>query len=226
MITSLLLLEINKILLVLILFLAVLIITVKDILFLNFLYRIQSFFIVLVSLALYFSERNFSLIAVAVITLLSKVIIIPSIIKNVQNRLKIKRDVEFHYLTPISSILVSIAVFFAVYLSFSRLITELPDRTFLITGSLSVSLMFMGIIIIFTRQQTITNIIGYLTIENGVLLFSLFISELPLIVEVLILLDLIMLTVLASLLAFGIDSNIEEFHKKLNPISKLLNGGK
>ncbi|MBI2661584.1 hydrogenase subunit [Candidatus Woesearchaeota archaeon] len=218
--------EINKILLVLILFLAVLIITVKDLLFLNFLYRIQSFFIVLVSLALYAPDRKTSLLAVASITLLSKVIIIPSIIKNAQNKLKIKRDVEFHYLTPISSILVSIAVFFAVYLSFSRLITELPDKTFLITGSLSVSLMFMGMIIIFTRQQTITNIIGFLTIENGVLLFSLFMAELPLIVEVLILLDLVMLIVLASLLAFGIDSNIEEFHKKLQPLSKFLGGQK
>jgi hydrogenase-4 component E len=53
--------------------------------------------------------------------------------------------------------------------------------------------------------------------ENGVVLFSLFLTELPLLIEVLIIVDLVMLTLLATILAFGIDSTIEEFHARLNP---------
>jgi hydrogenase-4 component E len=53
--------------------------------------------------------------------------------------------------------------------------------------------------------------------ENGVVLFSLFLTELPLLIEVLIIVDLIMLTLIATILAFGIDSTIEEFHARLNP---------
>jgi hydrogenase-4 component E len=75
----------------------------------------------------------------------------------------------------------------------------------------------MGMIVIFTRKQTLTNIIGYLTMENGVVLFSLFLTELPLLIEVLIIVDLIMLTLIVTILAFGIDSTIEEFHARLNP---------
>jgi hydrogenase-4 component E len=75
----------------------------------------------------------------------------------------------------------------------------------------------MGMIVIFTRKQTITNIVGYLTMENGVVLFSLFLTELPLLIEVLIIVDLIMLTLIATILAFGIDSTIEEFHARLDP---------
>jgi hydrogenase-4 component E len=74
-------------------------------------------------------------------------------------------------------------------------------------------------IVIFTRKQTITNIVGYLTMENGVVLFSLFLTELPLLIEVLIIVDLIMLTLIATILAFGIDSTIEEFHARLNPFA-------
>jgi hydrogenase-4 component E len=75
-------------------------------------------------------------------------------------------------------------------------------------------------LVIFTRKQTITNIVGYLTMENGVLLFSFFLTELPLMIEVLIVVDLIILTLLAAILAFGIDSSIEEFHARLNPFQK------
>jgi hydrogenase-4 component E len=81
---------------------------------------------------------------------------------------------------------------------------------------IGVSLALMGMMVIFTRKQMITKILGYLTMENGVLLFSLFVAELPFIIELLIILDLVMLIVLATVLAFGIDTSIDEFHDKLN----------
>ena len=55
--------------------------------------------------------------------------------------------------------------------------------------------------------------------ENGVVLFSLFLTELPLLIEILIIIDLIMLTLIATVMAFGIDSTIEEFHARLNPFA-------
>ena len=39
-------------------------------------------------------------------------------------------------------------------------------------------------------------------------------------IEILIIIDLIMLTLIATVLAFGIDSSIEEFHARLNPFSQ------
>lgn len=226
MISQIVLQESYKILIVLIIVSAALIVAIRDLLFMNYLYRIQSLLIVFISIGLYASEKNLQLIAIAAITLLGKVIIIPNIIKKVQVNLKIKRDSDFHFLTPIGSIFASTVVFLVVYSAFSRIIGDMPNELLLIMGSLSVSLIFMGLIIMFTRQQTITNIIGYLTMENGVLLFSLFIAELPLIIEILIILDLLMITALSTLFAFGIDYNMDEFHEKLNPISNLFGGKK
>ena len=94
---------------------------------------------------------------------------------------------------------------------------EASRTTPAIFGSvIGVSLTLMGMMVIFTRKRMITKILGYLTMENGVLLFSLFIAELPFIIELLIVIDLVMLIVLATVLAFGIDSSIDEFHNKLN----------
>ena len=65
----------------------------------------------------------------------------------------------------------------------------------------------MGMLVIFSRKRIITKIVGYLTMENGVLLFGIFMAELPFIVELLIIIDLIILVILAAVLAFGIRYN-------------------
>jgi hydrogenase-4 component E len=137
--------------------------------------------------------------------------------RRIQKSMQIKRDLEFRYLTPIGSILVGTAMIFLVYWSFSKFLPELTsDTKFFFGAVIGVSLTLMGMMVIFTRKRVITKILGYLTMENGVLLFSLFVAELPFIIELLIILDLVMLIVLATVLAFGIDTSIDEFHNKLN----------
>ncbi len=210
----------TKILLVLILLTAAIITTIKNILTLISIYSFQSFLIVLVAVSLYLLEKNPTILIIATLTLVSKVFLIPSIIRKVQRKLKIKRDVDFHHLNPISAIFLSSVVFFVVYNTFSDISFVLNNKNFLIAIALSVSLVFMGMIIMFTRKQTITNVIGYLTMENGVLLFGLFVAELPLIIDFVILLDLLMLIFLVTLLAFGIDSSIEEYHARFHSIGK------
>jgi hydrogenase-4 component E len=170
---------------------------------------------------LYFVETgSITLLFLAIIILVSKVWIIPHFMGVVQKRLNIKRDVKFHFLSPVMSLLTSIVIMLFVYLSFSNLLSGLNrfnSSLFFLGATVGMSIVFMGMIVIFTRKQTLTNIIGYLTMENGVVLFSLFLTELPLLIEVLIIVDLIMLTLIVTILAFGIDSTIEEFHARLNP---------
>jgi hydrogenase-4 component E len=172
------------------------------------------------ALLLFVATGSLTLLLLAIIILISKVLIIPRFMGIVQKRLNIQRDVKFHFLSPTTSLLASVVIVLFVYLSFSSLLSELNrfnSSIFLLGATVGMSIVFMGMIVIFTRKQTITNIIGYLTMENGVVLFSLFLTELPLLIEILIIVDLIMLTLIATILAFGIDSTIEEFHTRLDP---------
>jgi len=210
-----------KILIALILASAAVIIVKRDILSLISTYTIQSFFLVLIALVLFTEKWDIMLLYLAIVTLVSKVIIIPQFMKKIQKQLNIKRDVEFHYLSPASGLFTSIFIVLSVYIFLSHVIGKLSlSSVFFYGATVGISLTFIGMLIIFSRKQIITHIVGYITMENGVLLFSLFVTELPLIIEVLIVVDLIMLTILATILAFGINSSIEEFHKKLNPFKK------
>ncbi len=75
--------------------------------------------------------------------------------------------------------------------------------------------MLMGLIAIFSRQLAITKVIGYLSMENGVLLFGLFVTELPFITEFVIMVDLIILVLLTTILTVGMDSSIDSYMNRL-----------
>lgn len=208
----------SQLLIVLVLATAAVIIVKRDILSLVKTYALQSFFIGLIALLLFIESGNLTPLFLAVLTFVSKIIVIPKFMKHILKKLDVKRDVKFHFLSPNQSLIVSVIMILFVYVAFTPLLDELQlGSLFYIGATVGVSLLFIGMLVIFTRKQTITNIVGYLTMENGVLLFGLYLTELPLMVEILIIIDLIILTLLAAILAFGIDSTIEEFHARLNP---------
>jgi hydrogenase-4 component E len=212
-----------EILIVLILITAAIIIMKRDIRSLIKTYAFQSLLLAVMALFFFVETGSPTLLFLSIIILVSKVWIIPHFMGQVQKKLNIKRDVQFHFLSPITALIASLFIMLFVYLSFTPLISELNrfnSSLFFLGATVGVSIVFMGMIVIFTRKQTLTNIVGYLTMENGVVLFSLFLTELPLLIEILIIIDLIMLTLIATVLAFGIDSTIEEFHTRLNPFAQ------
>ncbi|ODS42273.1 MAG: hydrogenase subunit [Candidatus Altiarchaeales archaeon IMC4] len=190
----------------------------RDLHSLVFAYTIQSLFLVFIALLLYLAHPSEVLLSIALLTLSSKVLLIPYTIKRIQKQIKISRDVEFHYISPTGSLFVTILLFLFVYYSFSGVIGGLftADKISYTGAVFGVSLMLMGMLVTFSRKKVITKIIGYLTMENGVLLFGLFLTELPLIIEVLIIIDLIIMVLLVTILAAGMDSTMEEFHNRLH----------
>ncbi len=209
-----------QILIVLVLATATIIIMKRDIQSIIRTYAVQSLLLALMALLFFTETGSWTLLCLAVIILVSKVLIIPHFMRHILRKLNIKRDAQFHYLSPITALAASVFIILFVYLSFTPLLSELNrfnSNVFFLGSTVGISIVFMGMIVIFARKQTITNIMGYLTMENGVVLFGLFLAELPLLIEILIIFDLIMITLLATILAFGIDSTIEEFHARLNP---------
>ncbi|MGI2336547.1 MAG: hydrogenase subunit [Dehalogenimonas sp.] len=211
--------DLIKILLVLVLGSAALIITQRSLLSLFSIYTGQSALLAVIALLLFKEEGLTSLLLIAALTIVSKVIIIPLFLKRLLAKMPIKRDLEFSYLTPIGSIILSAVLFFIVYQAFAGFSEALDvSRLFILGAVIGVSLTLMGMMVIMSRRKVITKIIGYLSMENGVLLFSLFIAEMPFIIEVLIVVDLLMIIILSAILAFGIDSSVEAFHKRLNQL--------
>ena len=207
-----------RILFVCIIITAAYIISTRNLLSVVSVYALQSLTLVAIALALFSLEGSLILLAIAVVTFVSKVIIIPYFIATIQEKIRIKRDIEFHYLNPTTSLLISMALMLVIYMALSRIVPETParDSLFLFGAVLGISLMLMGMMVTFSRKRTITKVLGFLSMENGVLLFGMFVTELPFIIEFLIIIDLIILVILTTILSVGIDSTLEDYHKRLH----------
>ncbi|WP_421908558.1 hydrogenase subunit [Methanolacinia petrolearia] len=204
-----------RIILVLILITAALIISTRTLSALVRVYSIQSLLITVMACVLWYMTREDTLLLIAAITFAAKVIFIPSFISGIQKKIHIRRDLEFSYLKPACSIVVSLMLLVYVVFSgvFGSFATENP--LFFLGSIVGVSLMLMGMLVTFSRKKTITKVMGYLSMENGVLVFGCFATELPFIVEVMILVDLIIFVILTTILTIGIDSSLEEFQERL-----------
>ena len=214
-----------RILLVCVIITAAYIISTRNLLSLVSMYSLQSLTLVCLALALWFLESSPVLLAIAVVTFISKAVIIPYFIATVQERIRIKRDIEFHFLSPTSSLVLSMALMLVVYMALTRIFREIPVREnlFFFGAVIGLSLMMMGMMVMLSRKRAITKVMGFLSMENGVLLFGMFVTELPFIIEFLIIIDLIILVLLTTILTVGIDSTLEDYHKRLHRF-RLLQG--
>jgi hydrogenase-4 component E len=207
-----------KILFVVVIIAAAYIISTRNILSLVSVYALQSLTLAAIALALWIADGKIVLLEIAIVTIASKVLIIPYFIATIQERIRIKRDIEFHYLNPTTSLLVSMVMMLVIYFALSRILSTAPGTpSLLFFGAvIGISLMLMGMMVTFSRKRAITKVMGYLSMENGVLFFGMFVTELPLIIEFLIIIDLIILVLLTTILAVGIDSTLEEYHNRLH----------
>lgn len=128
-------------------------------------------------------------VLVALAAIFLKSILIPAMLLRALRDAQIKREVE-----PLISLMASMmlgalatafAVLFAQYLPLAR-----RDTASLVVPA-SLATVLVGFIVLTTRFKAITQVIGYLVLENGIYIFGLLLIEaMPLVVEMGVLLDL------------------------------------
>ncbi|MBI4532515.1 MAG: hypothetical protein HY711_01100 [Candidatus Melainabacteria bacterium] len=152
-------------------------------------------------------ESNLFLIALAVASI--KAIGIPRAFLWIVKAIQVRSD-------PGTILPAPLAMHFGIVLmGASSLLTSglpVPQGTAKISleATAALSLLLTGILLMLTRRVALSQILGFLTIENGIYLFALTqTSGMPLIVEMGILLDVLVAVMIAGLLLFRIKSSFE-----------------
>lgn len=143
--------------------------------------------------------NTINLVFVLLETIVFKTVIIPMFLNYMINRNKISREAE-----PFLSNFVSVVIVTAIILG-SFLLSNTIHDTHLrkIFFVVALSALFTGLYIIITRRKIITHVMGFLVIENGVFILSLAVgNEMPMLVNIGILLD-----IFVSVLLLGIFAN-------------------
>jgi hydrogenase-4 component E len=131
-----------------------------------------------------------ALIGVCAATVAIKALLIPGLMHRAMREVRIRREIE-PLLGFIPSLLLgAVGTGLAVVLAGSLPLGPFPDETLLLSTSFST--LLTGFIVLTARRAAITQVVGYLILENGIFVFGLLLLEaMPLLVEVGVLLDLL-----------------------------------
>lgn len=155
--------------------------------------------------------NNFSIFALIlpISLFVVKVILIPRYINKIILELDIKRVIEpsIQQMTFLLLVIITMTVIFVVsnFLSKSTAMQTIPFAS-------GFSAVIVGIFVIIFRKKLIIHVTGFLVLENGIFLFGTSVaSELPMMIEIGILLDVFVVVFLMGIALNKINSTLSGF---------------
>jgi hydrogenase-4 component E len=137
-----------------------------------------------------------------------KALILPFYLDRMRINLKVTRETDPYVNNASSLILAGLLVLLAYAITRPlMLVSSLPTRNGI---PLAMGLIFVGLFVILSRKKALTQIIGFLVLENGiVLLAALGTYGIPLIVELGVFLDVLMGFLVMQVLVYQIQGTFE-----------------
>jgi hydrogenase-4 component E len=173
------------------------------------LFAVQSLFLTIVALAVGFSGEAHIFWAAA-LTFLFKVIVIPLLFMRLIKKLEIQQEIQLTLNIPTSLLLGAGLVLGADYLTRAILTaghTLELSRTIL---TISLALLLLGLFTMVTRKKALTQVIGFLTMENGLFLAGIAITQgMPLIVELGVFFDILVAVFIMGVLLHRINETFD-----------------
>jgi hydrogenase-4 component E len=170
---------------------------------------IQSLLLAFSCFLLGFSQNSFHLYALGTITIVAKVIAIPWVLKRTLAReLYERREIDQAFNIPASLLL---ALFLAIVsvLLVSPIMSVTPDPVIRINLPIGLAGVLIGAFSLMARREAVPQLIGILAMENGAFFAGIAIAaELPLIAELTVAFNVILITVIIGLLARNIKETI------------------
>ncbi|MBS2005154.1 MAG: hypothetical protein U0103_15970 [Candidatus Obscuribacterales bacterium] len=144
----------------------------------------------------------------AVIGLL-KALVVPAFLAWISEKLMAQRDMGTFLPAPLSMHLCIVLFVLSFALAKGIPSSEVAGHSWL-GVSAGISLLLSGLILMLTRRLAISQVVGFLVIENGIYTFALTQTKgMPLMVEMGILLDLLVAVMVSGLLIFKIQKSFE-----------------
>lgn len=173
-------------------------------------YRYQTIVLSGVVALIAFITNTMELYIVSALTFGIKAIGIPKILFYVTNKLDspIKLEVDPYISMRLSVIVSALLVAMSYFISLQLDIKS--DQIIQIFLPVSMSLFFIGMFVIISRRKALNQIVGLLTIENGLFLFAVALTHgFSLIIEIGLMADIVVGVIISSILLFRISRTFD-----------------
>jgi hydrogenase-4 component E len=157
----------------------------------------------------------------ALLTLTLKVVVLPYILYTLVNRLHIYRDVEPLVNIPTTMLMGIVLVIFSYHLTAPiRELSTLVTRT---TLAVALSTVLLGFLMMITRKKAITQVVGFLAMENGLFFAATSATYgMPLVIELGVALDILIAAFIFGIFFFQIRTTFDTLD--LREMEKLREG--
>ncbi len=169
----------------------------------------QSLLLAASAFLLAFGEHIADLWALGAITIIAKVIVIPWVLKRTLSReLYIRREIEQALNIP-ASLLLALLLAIAAELLVGPIASAVTDPVVHVNLPLGLACVLIGGYSLIARRESIPQLIGILAMENGAFLAGIAIAaELPLIAELTVAFNVILISVVIGVLTRSIKQTI------------------
>lgn len=154
------------------------------------------------------TQGHIELLIVCAIILVLKVYYIPGFLKRVYRKVDHNVEKDFFLNIPLLTIIGCGIVLFVYFIVNN--IEMLANSSIKTQVVISISVVLMGTFFMITRKNAIDQIIGFLTIENGLFVTALFATHgMPLIIDLGIFIDVLTGVLVMGLMTFKINENFD-----------------
>lgn len=156
-----------------------------------------------------YQTRQAQFYVIAITLFLQRAVIVPVFLDWIVRRIDINSDPGMILPAPLtmhfSILLFILSVFVAIHLP-----TPTAGGMVLASATASISILFSGLLMMLTRRLALSQIVGFITMENGVYLFALTQTDgLPVLIEMAVLIDVLGAVMIAGVLIFNIKKSFE-----------------
>jgi len=188
-----------------------LIVSSRNLMFYIRLFALQSFLLGMVAILVAVGYGETHILVAAFLTMAIKAIAIPLVLTKAIDRIHVQKEIDFSINITASLLLCGGIVVLAGSVAQSILGAQQADAPAISRVlSASIAVMLIGLFIMMTRRKALTQIVGLLTMENGVFLSGLSITYgMPLIVEVGIFFDILVAVLILGVFVFRINRTFD-----------------
>jgi len=168
----------------------------------------QGLFLAVSTALVGFVAKTHHLYISSVLTLAIKVVLLPYILHRLIQKLKIHKEVETVVNVPTTMLMGIALVIFSYHLTAP--IRELSTLVTKSTLAVALATVMLGLLMMITRRHAVTQIIGFLAVENGLFFAATSATYgMPLVVELGVALDLLIAAFIFGIFFFHINTTFD-----------------
>ena len=162
------------------------------------LFALQSVFLVVTAALVAYLTGNHHIYIAASLTGIIKVVVIPRVLKKVIERLNVKRELVMNVTVPAGLLICGALVMLAFFIT-----QPIIPLGFLLTRdslAIALAIVLIGLFTMIARQKAVTQLVGFLVMENGLFLGATAATYgMPLIVELGVFFDVLIAALIAGI---------------------------